>query len=249
MPVSTLVALCDKFPDFFEVHQENEDSPPTIVFICVRKNNRAFQTDQEAALRWLEQAGFAVKVRIGSVDMTLDQFAQNGVVGTNQAIRPLAQSTYYAKRQELRRLERGLETLPADDVQRPLIVSRVSQLKRSLGVADDAMTSQEDIKLSDDRLNVLSNAAFLQLYSDSDLLRMTYEDVNSITPIAFRTLAMSRRGWLAHPENPIYKAVAEKYGWRREDTNAKQSVAEGGDKPSSGDTTNPTSAPTTQGVD
>jgi protein-tyrosine-phosphatase len=149
----TLIAICDKFPDFFEVYQEDENSPPTILFVCTRKNGRSFVADHQNALRWLEAAGNNIKVRIGTMEMSLDEFEQNGAIGAT-ASRPLAQSTYYAKRLELKRLVQAYDRLTTlDEDQRPILAGRISQLRRMLGLSEDALTPQSEIRRSDQQLN------------------------------------------------------------------------------------------------
>lgn len=155
-----LTALCDKWPDFFEVHQQSEDSPPHILFVCQRKNSRQFQSDQLAALRWLEKifenTPHRVVVRVANVNLSLDDFERGGSYGLNAGpIRPLAQSTYYAKQAELRRIERVIEEMTVTDPQRELLVARYETVRKQLGTSDDAMVSQEAVRRSDDALNKL----------------------------------------------------------------------------------------------
>lgn len=195
-----LVAICDKFPDSFEVYQENEDAVPIITFVCVRKNSRSFQADQQAALRWLEAAGFDVKVRVGTINMTLDEFEQNGAIGIVSSTRPIAQSTYYMKRVELKRLERSAEALPLNDPQRELFVARIGQLKKMLGLADDSLVSQDEIKASNERLNKLIKtleAQGTEVVSTSGA-DMDWKNINSITDDRTR-LKLAAQKQLAGP--------------------------------------------------
>jgi hypothetical protein len=129
-----LTATCDKWPDFLEVHQEVEDGPPSLVFVCLRKNSRSFQTDQLQTLRWLEKAGLKVVVRIGAIDVSIDEFERGGSFGARGMIKPLAQSTFYNKQAELKRNEEFLRTLPDDHPAREGIVLRISQLRTMLGL-------------------------------------------------------------------------------------------------------------------
>lgn len=178
-----LVAICDKFPDLFEVYQENEDSVPIITFVCVRKNSRSFQSDQQSALRWLEAAGLNVKVRVGTINMSLDEFDQNGAIGIVSSTRPIAQSTYYMKRVELKRLERSCEALSPTDPQRELFVARIAQLKKMLGLADDSLVSQDEIKASNDRLNHLIQTLQTQQPDElpKDGAKMEWKNINAVT--------------------------------------------------------------------
>lgn len=157
-----VTALCDKWPDFFEVHQEVEDGPATLIFVCQRKNSRSFQADQLAALKWLEHillgTPHKVVVRIGNVDLTLEQFERGGALGVIVASsRPLAQSTYYAKSAEIKRLKLALETMPFDSPQRLPILNRIAALEQAMGIAESALVDHGQLKESLDGLNKLTS--------------------------------------------------------------------------------------------
>jgi hypothetical protein len=104
----------------------------------------------------LREAGHNVVVRVGSKDLTLEEFDQG--VGYGSSHRHIAQSTYYNKQAELRRLERSLDAMSPDSPERYEIGKRVAQIKTLLGLSDQSNVSADALKKSDNALKSLVHA-------------------------------------------------------------------------------------------
>src|SRR5712664_2015705 len=74
-----LIGVYDKWPDFVEVYGDPDD-PTThkVVFVIIRRNSRRLNDDQVKMIRTLENLGLTVRVRVGTVDLTLEQFDEGG---------------------------------------------------------------------------------------------------------------------------------------------------------------------------
>jgi hypothetical protein len=175
-----LTQILDKWPDFLEVHRDEEGSPPSLLFVCVRKNSRAFQSDQLALLRAIEEAGLRVAVRVGTQDLTIDQFEKVGTYTGVNVTRVLAQSTFYNKQAELRRFEAALEKIPFDDPSREAIAQRVNHLQAMLGVAGDQLLDKEAVSESGTKLNRLLDLAAQQEYTDEQLMKIDWPTLAKI---------------------------------------------------------------------
>jgi hypothetical protein len=126
--------MYDKWPDVLEVWRKDESDIGHLKFVLLRKNNRMLQTDQMALLRELETHGLEVVVRVGTIELSLDQFEKGlGFIGTTQN-RMLAQSTLYNKRSELKRFDLILEQMPSTDPRRDSVIQRVAALREQLGM-------------------------------------------------------------------------------------------------------------------
>lgn len=152
--MSNCFGVYEKWPDVLEVWKENEDDLGEIKFVLIRRNNRALQTDQMTMLRLLEAHGLNVVVRVGTVELTLDQFEKGlGFVGINNT-RVLAQSTLYNKKAELKRFCNILERMELTDPHRESVIQRINALNEQLGL-NDPEVNPDALKRSNDALNKL----------------------------------------------------------------------------------------------
>lgn len=128
----------NKWPDFFEITTDAfTDTVTSAVFVVVRKNSRSFQQDQLQTLKALEKVA-KVAVRVGTKDLTLEQFEQQGSYDGNvSGPQVIAQSTYYNKKAELKRYEQQLREMQLDDEGRDVIWGHVQRLRTQLGLTQE----------------------------------------------------------------------------------------------------------------
>ena len=166
----------DKWPDFLEVWRQTEDDPGKLKFVLIRKNNRSLQTDQMTLLRLLEMNGLNVVVRVGTIDLTLDQFEKGMGYKFNPNTQMLAQSTFYNKRSELKRWEQVLVSMSSTDPRRENVVQRISQLNEQLGLNEPGV-SQEVVDKSADGLLSVGRLLLLE-QTDESIAEMNLIDLH-----------------------------------------------------------------------
>lgn len=175
-------ARFSKWPDYLELTTNEEGQPPSIRFVCERKNSRSFQAEQLNTLRALEFAGKVV-VRVGTKDLTLDEFEQQGAFNVDLAPKLIAQSTYYNKRAELKRYESHLRTLDLDDPTREGVWMRVQRLRAALGLEEEGKELDvqfETTKSSFDSLVSKLSAGPKTDYTDAELLTIDWPTLAKI---------------------------------------------------------------------
>jgi hypothetical protein len=135
--------MYDKWPDVLEVWRKDEGDIGRLKFVLLRKNNRMLQTDQMGLLRELEAHGLEVVVRVGTVELSLDQFEKGLGFAATSSNRMLAQSTLYNKRSELKRFELILEQMSESDSRRESVVQRITSLQEQLGINEPAASPEK----------------------------------------------------------------------------------------------------------
>jgi hypothetical protein len=245
-----LIAVFDKWPDILEVYRDNDNDKPVLKFVVFRKNSRSFTSDLRAALELMREAGLNVVVRVGQHDLTLEEFDRGGAYGVTNT-RLLAQSTFYNKQAELKRLERGLDSLPVDDVNRYEIGKRVQQLKTMLGLSDQLGNSNEALRKSDERLRELEKLAaqqngpleYYSMMSDDQLADVPNPKIVALdnTPLlqrflmckAVKRLLQYKAELLLQPDSLELRAqilaeeqLIERYKAQREEYNARHTTQE-----------------------
>jgi len=172
-----------KWPDFLEVELDEEGQVQSLTFVCVRKNSRAFQVDQLNTLQALEHAGKVV-VRVGTQDLTIDEFERQGAFQVDIAPKLIAQSTYYNKKAELKRYEKQLHDMDIDDPEREGIWLRVQRLRQALGLEEEGKQLDQAIETGKQGLNRLAvrlqKEEIIPDYSDEELLKIPWPTLAKI---------------------------------------------------------------------
>lgn len=179
----------NKWPDFFEITTDAfTDTVTSAVFVVVRKNSRSFQQDQLQTLKALEKVA-KVAVRVGTKDLTLEQFEQQGSYDGNvSGPQVIAQSTYYNKKAELKRYEQQLREMQLDDEGRDVIWGHVQRLRAQLGLTQEGEMMDKQLTQSQeglDRLKGLLNKARIEPenpWTDELLISLTWKELAEKVP-------------------------------------------------------------------
>lgn len=80
-----LYQVLSKWPDFAELYIDEEQGTEELMFVVIRKNSRQLHFEQMVLLQALERAGQTVRIRVGTVDLTLEQFEKGGTYNVQQS--------------------------------------------------------------------------------------------------------------------------------------------------------------------
>jgi hypothetical protein len=143
--------VLDKWPDFLEVY-ETDDNAATrrLKLVVVRRNSRSLQMDQMRLLQHLEDVGLNVVVRVGQLDLTLEQFTRGGTYAAQQTSSPSRQGQYNA-RSELNSLLKARATFKEDDPRLFNLNRRIKLLEEMLQLGNQEF-SRDALEKSDKAL-------------------------------------------------------------------------------------------------
>jgi hypothetical protein len=178
-----LIMSLDKWPDFAEVYQQGDDeSTRRLQFVVVRRNSRPLQPELMQLLQMVELAGLTVKVRVGTVDLTIEQFEQGGVFKARPTISSESSQSFYNARSTLKRLEALIEGVDKDDPRYYTYARKIQHYRQMLETVEPE-PAREALQTSDERLKELERifASEPAITASKGFWEMTDEEVATLT--------------------------------------------------------------------
>lgn len=186
--------VLSKWPDFAEVYYDEDTGTEDLVFVVIRKNSRQLHHEQMLLLQALERSGQTVRVRVGTVDLTLEQFEKGGTYNV-LASKTISHSQGLANnRATLKRLLEMRSVLPPDS---PRLYDLNRQITLLQTMLDTGTVPVEEAKLveSDKGLNKLVET-FAAQYTDEQLCTMKWDEIYVVMPIELRQILIQRKAKL-----------------------------------------------------
>jgi len=178
--------VLDKWPDVLEVYKDDPDDlseKPKLMFVVMRRNSRSLQNDQLTLLRMLEENGLDVRVRIGTTDLTIEQFEKGGIWQAKPANLNEGTQAHYNARSELKRLEEALGRIDQADSRYLTFAKRITHLRQMLSTVEPEI-SEIDLRKSDEALrrleallNQASEAKTIDQITDEELAGMNWDQL------------------------------------------------------------------------
>jgi len=180
-----LIEVLDKWPDFLEVYQRGDDeSTRRIVVIVQRRNSRQLQTDQTRLLQALEDSGVDVRVRVGTVDLTLEQFEKGGVFKARPTVSAPGSQAHNNARSTLKKLEELIQRVDKDDPRYIPLVKRIHHFREMLNSVEPEpiqtalMTSDQALKVLEELLP--KRAKKLSDFTEEELGELSFAELGNL---------------------------------------------------------------------
>jgi hypothetical protein len=186
--------VLSKWPDFAEVYYDEDTGTEDLVFVVIRKNSRQLHHEQMSLLQALERSGQTVRVRVGTVDLTLEQFEKGGTYNV-LASKTISHSQGLANnRSTLKRLLEMRANLPPDSARLYDLNRQIAVLQTMLETGE-APVEQTKLAESNKNLNTLVEV-FAAEYTDERICTTEWTEIYKTMPIELRQILIQRKAKL-----------------------------------------------------
>jgi hypothetical protein len=188
-----MILAIDKWPDVAEIYQTGDDETTRRLLLVVqRRNSRPLQHELLTLLQEFENVGIAVRIRVGTVDITLEQFEKGGIYKAQPTRSVEGTQSHYNARSQLKKMESLLEQIDQNDPRYIAIAKRVRHYREMLATVDVPI-EEDKLLTSDKALDRLLQLIGTEDNSDESVLKMAWNTIQPDSDLWRKKLELHRK--------------------------------------------------------